>query len=56
VKINYTLLTVAFVGVATWLRNDTATYPPATRAISSQTPTWWTANGVYWWVAQYYIA
>jgi len=35
------------VGVATWFRNGTATYPPAARAISSQTPTWWTANGVY---------
>jgi len=38
---------VAFVGVATWFRNGTATYPLAARAISSQTPMWWTANGVY---------
>ena len=30
--------------------------PQAARAISSQTPMWWTANGVYWWVAQHYIA
>ena len=30
--------------------------PQAARAISSQTPMWWTANGVYWWVGQHYIA
>jgi len=42
-----TLTVVVFVGVATWFRNGTATYPPATQAISSQTPMWWTANGVY---------
>jgi len=41
------LTAVAFVGVATWFRNGTATYPLAARAISSQTPTWWTTNGVY---------
>jgi len=41
------LVSVAFIGVATWFRNGTATYPPAARAISSQTPMWWTANGVY---------
>jgi len=40
-------ISVAFVGVATWFRNGTATNPPAARAISSQTPMWWTANGVY---------
>ena len=39
---------VAFVGVATWFRDGSATHPSAARVISTQTPMWWTANGVYW--------
>ena len=38
---------VAFVGVATWFRDGSATHPSAARVISTQTPMWWMANGVY---------
>ena len=44
----FIILYVAFVGVTTWFRDGSATHPSVARVISTQTPMWWMANGVYW--------